>query len=147
VPVPATFAIIPAGSEDLPLSFEMDIVRCPITSKQYTFPPIIRCGGEPAMNIALGSSATASMTSGPSSEDLYFASVHPDNPEMERLCQEVIDECRHLGDNIPIQFIHDVSAGGLSNALTELINDSGCVGNFELIIVLSDEPGMTSLDL
>ena len=107
---------------------------------------LIALGG-PAMNIGLGGGAASSMTSGQSNEDLDFASVQRDNPEMERRCQEVIDACWQLGDNNPIQFIHDVGAGGLSNALPELVNDGGRGGNFELRKVLSDEPGMTPLEL
>ncbi|WP_291740636.1 phosphoribosylformylglycinamidine synthase, partial [Limnobacter sp. UBA1615] len=103
--------------------------------------------GGPAMNIGLGGGAASSMTSGQSSEDLDFASVQRDNPEMERRCQEVIDACWQLGEDNPIQFIHDVGAGGLSNALPELVNDGGRGGNFELRKVLSDEPGMTPLEL
>ncbi|WP_370244147.1 phosphoribosylformylglycinamidine synthase [Alteromonas abrolhosensis] len=103
--------------------------------------------GGPAMNIGLGGGAASSMASGQSNEDLDFASVQRDNPEMERRCQEVIDACWQLGDNNPIQFIHDVGAGGLSNALPELVNDGGRGGNFELRKVLSDEPGMTPLEL
>ena len=107
---------------------------------------LIALGG-PAMNIGLGGGAASSMASGQSNEDLDFASVQRDNPEMERRCQEVIDACWQLGDNNPIQFIHDVGAGGLSNALPELVNDGGRGGNFELRKVLSDEPGMTPLEL
>jgi len=103
--------------------------------------------GGPAMNIGLGGGAASSMASGQSNEDLDFASVQRDNPEMERRCQEVIDACWQLGDNNPIQFIHDVGAGGLSNAMPELVNDGGRGGNFELRNVLSDEPGMTPLEL
>ncbi|MEC8373679.1 MAG: phosphoribosylformylglycinamidine synthase, partial [Pseudomonadota bacterium] len=103
--------------------------------------------GGPAMNIGLGGGAASSMASGQSNEDLDFASVQRDNPEMERRCQEVIDACWQLGDKNPIQFIHDVGAGGLSNALPELVNDGGRGGNFELRKVLSDEPGMTPLEL
>ena len=103
--------------------------------------------GGPAMNIGLGGGAASSMTSGQSNEDLDFASVQRDNPEMERRCQEVIDACWQLGDNNPIQFIHDVGAGGLSNALPELVNDAGRGGNFELRKVLTDEPGMSPLEI
>jgi phosphoribosylformylglycinamidine synthase len=103
--------------------------------------------GGPAMNIGLGGGAASSMASGQSNEDLDFASVQRENPEMERRCQEVIDACWQLGDDNPIQFIHDVGAGGLSNAMPELVNDGGRGGNFELRKVLSDEPGMTPLEL
>ncbi|MBU2977884.1 phosphoribosylformylglycinamidine synthase [Alteromonas sp. C1M14] len=103
--------------------------------------------GGPAMNIGLGGGAASSMASGQSNEDLDFASVQRDNPEMERRCQEVIDACWQLGEHNPIQFIHDVGAGGLSNALPELVNDGERGGRFELRDVLSDEPGMTPLEL
>jgi phosphoribosylformylglycinamidine synthase len=103
--------------------------------------------GGPAMNIGLGGGAASSMASGQSNEDLDFASVQRDNPEMERRCQEVIDACWQMGDDNPIQFIHDVGAGGLSNALPELVNDGERGGKFELRNVLSDEPGMTPLEL
>ncbi len=103
--------------------------------------------GGPAMNIGLGGGAASSMASGQSSEDLDFASVQRDNPEMERRCQEVIDRCWQLGDNNPIQFIHDVGAGGLSNALPELVSDGGRGGRFNLRDVLSDERGMSPLEI
>ena len=98
--------------------------------------------GGPAMLIGLGGGAASSMATGASSADLDFASVQRDNPEMERRCQEVIDRCWQLGDNNPIKFIHDVGAGGISNALPELINDGGRGGRFELRNVPNDEPGM-----
>ncbi|QUN07621.1 phosphoribosylformylglycinamidine synthase [Shewanella yunxiaonensis] len=103
--------------------------------------------GGPAMNIGLGGGAASSMASGQSSEDLDFASVQRDNPEMERRCQEVIDRCWQLGDDNPIQFIHDVGAGGLSNAFPELVSDAGRGGKFELRNVPSDEPGMSPLEI
>ena len=103
--------------------------------------------GGPAMNIGLGGGAASSMASGQSNEDLDFASVQRDNPEMERRCQEVIDACWQMGEANPIQFIHDVGAGGLSNALPELVNDAGRGGRFELRQVLTDEPGMTPLEI
>ncbi|MFQ3219057.1 MAG: phosphoribosylformylglycinamidine synthase [Paraglaciecola sp.] len=103
---------------------------------------LIALGG-PAMNIGLGGGAASSMASGESCEDLDFASVQRGNPEMERRCQEVIDKCWQLGEHNPIQFIHDVGAGGLSNAFPELVNDGGRGANFELRNVPNDEPGMT----
>ncbi|MCL1073405.1 phosphoribosylformylglycinamidine synthase [Shewanella dokdonensis] len=103
--------------------------------------------GGPAMNIGLGGGAASSMASGQSSEDLDFASVQRDNPEMERRCQEVIDRCWQLGKDNPIQFIHDVGAGGLSNAFPELVSDAGRGGKFELRNVPSDEPGMSPLEI
>ncbi|MEQ5186618.1 AIR synthase-related protein, partial [Providencia alcalifaciens] len=100
-----------------------------------------------SMNIGLGGGAASSMTSGQSDADLDFASVQRDNPEMERRCQEVIDRCWQLGDDNPILFIHDVGAGGLSNAMPELVNDGGRGGRFELRDVLNDEPGMSPLEI
>ncbi|MGL5122476.1 MAG: phosphoribosylformylglycinamidine synthase, partial [Plesiomonas shigelloides] len=103
--------------------------------------------GGPAMNIGLGGGAASSMTSGQSQEDLDFASVQRDNPEMERRCQEVIDRCWQLGDDNPILFIHDVGAGGLSNAMPELVHDGGRGGRFDLRAIASDEPGMSPLEI
>ncbi len=87
------------------------------------------------------------MASGQSDADLDFASVQRDNPEMERRCQEVIDRCWQLGDANPILFIHDVGAGGLSNAMPELVSDGGRGGKFQLRDILSDEPGMSPLEI
>ncbi|WP_426447912.1 phosphoribosylformylglycinamidine synthase [Siccibacter colletis] len=103
--------------------------------------------GGPAMNIGLGGGAASSMASGQSDADLDFASVQRDNPEMERRCQEVIDRCWQLGDANPILFIHDVGAGGLSNAMPELVSDGGRGGRFELRDILNDEPGMSPLEV
>ncbi|WP_375737532.1 phosphoribosylformylglycinamidine synthase [Pseudomonas boanensis] len=103
--------------------------------------------GGPAMLIGLGGGAASSMATGTSSADLDFASVQRDNPEMERRCQEVIDRCWQLGADNPIKFIHDVGAGGISNALPELINDGGRGGRFELRAVPNDEPGMSPLEI
>jgi len=102
---------------------------------------LIALGGT-AMNIGLGGGAASSMASGQSNEDLDFASVQRENPEMERRCQEVIDKCWQLGDANPIAFIHDVGAGGLSNAFPELVNDGGRGGKFQLRDIPNDEPGM-----
>lgn len=103
--------------------------------------------GGPSMNIGLGGGAASSMASGQSDADLDFASVQRDNPEMERRCQEVIDRCWQLGEYNPILFIHDVGAGGLSNAMPELVNDGGRGGRFELRDILNDEPGMSPLEV
>ena len=103
--------------------------------------------GGPAMLIGLGGGAASSMSSGQSHEDLDFASVQRQNPEMERRCQEVIDRCWQLGDDNPIAFIHDVGAGGLSNAFPELVKDGGRGGRFELRNVPNDEPGMSPLEI
>ncbi|MFO1451650.1 MAG: phosphoribosylformylglycinamidine synthase, partial [Opitutaceae bacterium] len=103
--------------------------------------------GGPAMLIGLGGGAASSMASGSGQEDLDFASVQRDNAEMERRCQEVIDRCWALGDENPIAFIHDVGAGGISNALPELVNDGGRGGRFQLRDVPNDEPGMSPLEI
>ena len=103
--------------------------------------------GGPAMLIGLGGGAASSMATGSSSADLDFASVQRDNPEMERRCQEVIDRCWQMGENNPIKFIHDVGAGGLSNAFPELVNDAGRGGVFNLRNIPNDEPGMSPLEI
>ena len=105
---------------------------------------IIVLGGS-AMLIGLGGGAASSLTSGESAENLDFASVQRDNPEMERRCQEVIDACWSLNEVNPIISIHDVGAGGLSNALPELLNDSGRGAIFELRKIPNDEPGMSPM--
>ena len=103
--------------------------------------------GGPAMNIGLGGGAASSMASGKSKEDLDFASVQRENPEMERRCQEVIDRCWQLGEENPIAFIHDVGAGGLSNAMPELVHDGNRGGKFDLRSILCDEKGMSPLEI
>ncbi|MCP4406932.1 MAG: phosphoribosylformylglycinamidine synthase, partial [Gammaproteobacteria bacterium] len=108
--------------------------------------PIVVLGG-PAMLIGLGGGAASSMASGSSSENLDFASVQRGNPEMQRRCQEVIDRCTALGKENPILSVHDVGAGGLSNALPELIHDAGRGGRFELRTVPNDEPGMSPMEI
>lgn len=108
--------------------------------------PVVVLGG-PAMLIGLGGGAASSVAAGTSSEDLDFASVQRDNPEMERRCQEVIDRCWALGPANPIVAIHDVGAGGLSNALPELMHDSGRGGHFQLRDVPNAEPGLSPLEI
>ena len=103
--------------------------------------------GGPAMLIGLGGGAASSMTSGSSHEDLDFASVQRGNPEMERRCQEVIDACWQMENNNPIISIHDVGAGGLSNAMPELVNDCGRGARFELRAIPNDEPGMSPMEI
>ena len=103
--------------------------------------------GGPSMLIGLGGGAASSVASGQGDSELDFASVQRGNPEMQRRCQEVIDRCVALGDNSPILSIHDVGAGGLSNALPELINDAGRGGQFELRKILNDEPGMSPMGI
>ncbi len=103
--------------------------------------------GGPAMLIGLGGSAASSVASGTSDEGLDFASVQRGNPEMERRCQEVIDRCVALDDHNPIVAIHDVGAGGLSNAFPELVDDSGRGGKFELRVVPNDESSMSPMEI
>jgi len=121
-------------------------IRVPLVKKGEvpTGAAIIVLGG-PAMLIGLGGGAASSMASGASEEDLDFASVQRDNAEMQRRCQEVIDRCCALGEQSPIVSIHDVGAGGLSNALPELVNDSRRGARFELRKIPNDEPGMSPL--
>ncbi|MDX1649202.1 MAG: phosphoribosylformylglycinamidine synthase, partial [Myxococcota bacterium] len=103
--------------------------------------------GGPALRIGIGGGAASSLTSGASEEELDFASVQRGNPEMQRRAQEVIDRCWARGDASPVLSIHDVGAGGLSNALPELVHASGRGARFELRRVPSDDPGMSPLEL
>jgi len=103
--------------------------------------------GGPAMLIGLGGGAASSMATGSGGEDLDFASVQRGNPEMQRRCQEVIDRCWALEEKNPIAFIHDVGAGGLSNAFPELVKDAGFGGKFRLRDIPSEEKGMSPLEI
>jgi phosphoribosylformylglycinamidine synthase len=103
--------------------------------------------GGPAMLIGLGGGAASSVGSGASAEDLDFASVQRGNPEIQRRAQEVIDQCWALGAANPILLIHDVGAGGLSNAIPESIAHSHRGGRIDLRAVPSDEPGMSPLEI
>ncbi|BBP45685.1 phosphoribosylformylglycinamidine synthase [Thiosulfatimonas sediminis] len=103
--------------------------------------------GGPAMLIGLGGGAASSVETGSGSEMLDFASVQRENPEMERRAQEVIDRCTYLGDDSPIASIHDVGAGGISNAFPELVNDAGKGGVIDLRSVPNDEPGMSPMEI
>ena len=102
--------------------------------------------GGPAMLIGLGGGAASSSASGNNAE-LDFASVQRDNAELERRAQEVIDRCWQMGERNPIAFIHDVGAGGLSNAFPELVKDGGCGGRFDLNAVPRAEAGLSPLEL
>jgi phosphoribosylformylglycinamidine synthase len=101
--------------------------------------------GGPAMLIGLGGGA-ASSSAGSGNTDLDFASVQRDNAEMQRRAQEVIDRCWQRGETNPIAFIHDVGAGGLSNAFPELVKDGGCGGSFDLNAIPRGEAGMSPLE-
>ena len=105
---------------------------------------VIQLGG-PAMLIGLGGGAASSMDTGANSEDLDFASVQRDNPEMQRRCQELISRCIALGAKNPIVSIHDVGAGGLSNACPELVADVGA--RFDLRAIHNDDPGMSPMQI
>src|SRR5680860_1301757 len=108
--------------------------------------PVVVLGG-PAMLIGLGGGAASSMASGVSEESLDFASVQRGNPEMQRRCQEVIDRCVAQGADNPILSIHDVGAGGLSNAIPELLAGAGRGGRIELRAIPNIEPGMSPLEI
>ena len=103
--------------------------------------------GGPALLIGLGGGAASSVAQGASHEDLDFASVQRDNAEMERRCQEVIDACCALGEDSPIASIHDVGAGGLSNAMPELVHESIRGARLELRAIPTGETQMTPLEL
>ncbi len=103
--------------------------------------------GGPGMRIGLGGGAASSMQSGHNTEDLDFDSVQRANPEMQRRAQEVIDRCWQLGDDNPILAIHDVGAGGLSNAFPELAHDGGVGAIFDLRRIPSEEPGMSPREI
>ncbi|MGQ4582616.1 phosphoribosylformylglycinamidine synthase [Lysobacter sp. F60174L2] len=103
--------------------------------------------GGPSMLIGLGGGAASSVASGDSHEALDFASVQRDNPEMERRCQEVIDRCVALGEANPIASAHDVGAGGLSNAIPELLHDSALGGVIDLGKVPTDDPSLSPMQL
>lgn len=103
--------------------------------------------GGPAMLIGLGGGAASSIQSGESSVKLDFASVQRDNAEVQRRVQEVINTCTSLGSRNPIQFIHDVGAGGLSNALPELAHDSGVGATFELRDIQNADKSLSPLQI
>jgi phosphoribosylformylglycinamidine synthase len=107
---------------------------------------LIQLGG-PGMLIGLGGGAASSMTTGTNAADLDFASVQRGNPEMQRRAQEVIDRCWQMGDANPILAIHDVGAGGISNAMPELANDAGRGALFDLRAVPNEEPGMAPREI
>ncbi|RYG75640.1 phosphoribosylformylglycinamidine synthase, partial [bacterium] len=113
---------------------------CPVGAK------VVLLGG-PAMLIGLGGGAASSVGSGTSSADLDFASVQRGNPEMQRRAQEVIDRCWALGDRNPIHLIHDVGAGGLSNAIPEAVAHSDRGARIDLRSVPNEEPGMSPMEI
>jgi phosphoribosylformylglycinamidine synthase len=107
---------------------------------------LIQLGG-PGMLIGLGGGAASSMGTGSNQEDLDFDSVQRGNAEIQRRAQEVIDRCWALGERNPILSIHDVGAGGLSNALPELVHSARCGGRFDLRRIPNEEPGMSPLQI
>lgn len=118
------------------------VQKAPVQEGAY----LIVLGG-PAMLIGLGGGSASSMTTGQSDEDLDFASVQRANPELQRRCQHVIDRCAALGAKNPILSIHDVGAGGLSNAMPEIVHDAGFGARLELRDVPCDEPGMSPMEI
>ena len=107
---------------------------------------LIQLGG-PGMLIGLGGGAASSMDTGANAENLDFDSVQRGNPEMQRRAQEVIDRCWQMGDANPILSIHDVGAGGISNALPELVHGGGRGAHLELRAVPSEERGMSPMQI
>jgi phosphoribosylformylglycinamidine synthase len=118
-------------------------------TKKIEFPAgslLVQLGG-PGMRIGMGGSAASSMASGSNTADLDFDSVQRGNPEMERRAQEVINHCWTLGADNPILAIHDVGAGGLSNAFPELTNDAGRGARFDLRAVPLQESGLAPKEI
>ncbi|APW42786.1 phosphoribosylformylglycinamidine synthase [Rhodoferax saidenbachensis] len=107
---------------------------------------LIQLGG-PGMRIGMGGSAASSMATGANAAELDFDSVQRGNPEIERRAQEVINQCWMQGDQNPILAIHDVGAGGLSNAFPELTNDAGRGARFDLRAVKLEESGMAPKEI
>ena len=118
-----------------------------ITKKTIEDGDLLIVLGGPAMLIGLGGGAASSGVAGSGRAELDYASVQRANPEMQRRCQEVIDACCALGDTNPIISVHDVGAGGLSNALPELVHDSDCGAEFDLRAVPLDDPSLSPLQI
>ncbi len=119
-----------------------DVAKAPIPAGAA----LVVLGG-PAFLIGLGGGAASSLAQGASAEDLDFASVQRDNAEIERRCQEVIDRCWAQGAHNPILSIHDVGAGGLSNAMPELVHDAGLGATLALRAIPTGEPDLSPLEL
>ena len=118
-------------------------------TKKIEFPAgtlLIQLGG-PGMRIGMGGGAASSMASGTNAAELDFDSVQRGNPEIERRAQEVINHCWAQGDKNPILAIHDVGAGGLSNAFPELTNDAGRGARFDLRAVKLEESGLAPKEI
>ncbi|MFZ2738362.1 MAG: phosphoribosylformylglycinamidine synthase [Burkholderiaceae bacterium] len=126
----------------------LGVIDAAMTHK-IVFPPgslLIQLGG-PGMRIGMGGSAASSMATGSNAAQLDFDSVQRGNPEIERRAQEVINQCWVLGADNPILAIHDVGAGGLSNAFPELVNDAGRGARFDLRAVPLEESGMAPKEI
>ena len=126
----------------------LGVVQRELTRK-IEFPPgtlLIQLGG-PGMRIGMGGGAASSLASGSNSVALDFDSVQRGNPEIQRRAQEVINHCNALGAMTPILAIHDVGAGGLSNAFPELVNDAGRGARFDLSQVHLEESGMSAREI
>ncbi len=118
-------------------------------TKKIDFPAgtlLIQLGG-PGMKIGMGGGAASSMASGTNAASLDFDSVQRGNPEIERRAQEVINHCWTQGEQNPVLFIHDVGAGGLSNAFPELVNDAGRGARFDLRAVPLEESGLAPKEI
>lgn len=118
-------------------------------TKKMTFPAgtlLIQLGG-PGMRIGMGGSAASSMAAGVNAAELDFDSVQRGNPEIQRRAQEVINHCWALGDNNPILAIHDVGAGGISNAFPELVDGASRGARFDLRSVPLEESGMAPKEI
>ena len=122
-----------------------NIRECNINKRPVPVGALIVVLGGPAMQIGLGGGSASSLLSGASEADLDYASVQRGNPEMQRRCQEVIDRCIALAEDSPILSLHDVGAGGLSNALPELVHDAGRGGRFELRDILNADTSMSPM--
>src|SRR5471030_2897347 len=107
---------------------------------------LLQLGG-PGMLIGMGGGAASSMATGANTEDLDFDSVQRGNAEIQRRAQEVIDRCWQMGDANPILSIHDVGAGGLSNALPELVHGGGAGAALDLRSIPSEEAGMSPREI
>ncbi len=123
-------------------------IRAMDVAKETLYPqaPIIVLGG-PAMAIGLGGGSASSQSNTENQQELDFASVQRSNPEMQRRAQEVINACTAMGENNPILSIHDVGAGGLSNAVPELVHDSGLGGTFQLRDIPNAQASMSPLEI
>jgi phosphoribosylformylglycinamidine synthase len=103
--------------------------------------------GGPSYVIGIGGGAASSLSSGSSTEDLDFSSVQRDNPEIERRCQEVINQCVYLNDRTPIKSIHDIGAGGLCNAVPEIVHESKMGASIKMSSIPLGEDSMSPLEI